>query len=152
MSKKMLVVGLAVVIGILVVGAVAVWALPGQAEALGWGGRGSLSCDAGLCAGTANGMEAGYRGGRGTVDGGMGGWQNGGYGQGGAGLAATCALCSEGTVASGSLTEAEVSALTTALQDEHKAKALYEQAIADLGECAALYSDRQGRGASHRCA
>ena len=131
MSKKVLMVGL--VIGVLVVGAVALWALPGQAEALGWGSRGSADCDAGVCAGTADGTGAGYRGGRGTVDGGMRGWQNGGYGQGGAGLAGTCAACSNSTVVSGSLTNAEVSALTAALEDEHDVKALYEQAIAYLG-------------------
>ena len=53
--------------------------------------------------------------------------------QGGAGLGGTCAACSDSTVVSGSLTDAEVTALTAALEDEHKAKALYEQAIADLG-------------------
>ena len=133
MSKKMLVVGLVLVISILVVGAVAVWALPGQAEALGWGGRNSTDCNAGACTGLADGTAAGYRGGRGAMGGGIRGWQNGGEMQGGAGLAGTCELCSGSTVVSGSLSDAEVRALTAALQDEHNAKALYEQAIADLG-------------------
>ncbi len=132
MSKRMWVVGL-VLVGILVVGAAVVWAMPGQAEAQGWGGRGSIGCDAGVCAGAVDGTGAGYRGGRGTVGGGMRGWQNGGYGQDGAGVTGTCGLCSGGTVPSGSLTEAEASALTAALEDEYRAKALYEQAIADLG-------------------
>lgn len=131
MLKKMLVVGL--VIGILAVGALALWALPGRVEAMGWGGSGSTDCDAGVYAGTAAATGAGYRGGRGTVDGGMSGWQNEGRGQGGAGLAGTGAARSDGTVRSGSLTGAEVSALIAALEDEHKAKALYEQAIVDLG-------------------
>lgn len=61
------------------------------------------------------------------------GMQGSGLGmQGSAGLDGTCDACSEDVV-SGSLTEAEISALTAALEDEHKAKALYEQAIASLG-------------------
>jgi hypothetical protein len=52
--------------------------------------------------------------------------------QGDAALDGTCCACGEGVV-SGSLTEAEVGALTAALEDEHRAKVLYEQAVADLG-------------------
>ena len=131
MSKKLLVAGL--VIAALVAGAVALWVVPDAAQALGWGGGRGSDCDAGTCAGPVDGTDAGYRGGRGMAGGGMRGWQNGGPMQGGAGLDGTCELCGDGTVASGTLTDAEVSALTAALEDEHKAKSLYEQAIADLG-------------------
>jgi hypothetical protein len=63
----------------------------------------------------------------------MRGWGNGDQGQGGAGQAEPCPVCGDGTAVAGSLTDAEMSALTAALQDEHNARALYEQAIADLG-------------------
>ena len=131
MSKKLLVAGL--VIAALVAGAVALWVVPDAAQALGWGGGRGSSCDAETCAGPVDGTDAGYRGGRGMAGGGMRGWQNGGTMQGGAALGGTCGLCGDETVASGTLTEAEVSALTAALEDEHNAKALYEQAVADLG-------------------
>jgi hypothetical protein len=45
-----------------------------------------------------------------------------------------------GAAASGSLSEAETDALQAALQDEHTAKALYEQAMADLGRVQPLTS------------
>jgi len=131
MSKKRLVAGL--VTAALVAGAVALWVVPDAARALGFGGGRGTACDAETCGGPVDGTEAGYRGGRGMAGGGMRGWQNGGPMQGGAGLDDTCGLCGDETVASGTLTEAEVSALTAALEDEHQAKALYDQAIADLG-------------------
>lgn len=131
MSKKLLVAGL--VIAALVAGAVALWVVPDAAQALGWGGGRGSDCDGEACARPEDGTEAGYRGGRGMAGGGMRGRQNGGPMQGGAGLDGTCGVCGDGTVASGTLTGAEVSALNAALEDEHRAKALYEQAIADLG-------------------
>ena len=131
MSKNLLVAGL--VIAALVAGAVALWVVPDAAQALGFGGGRWSGCDGEACARPEDGTTAGYRGGRGMAGGGIRGWQNGGPMQGGAGLDGTCELCGDGTAVLGTLTEAEVSALTAALEDEHNAKALYEQAIADLG-------------------
>lgn len=130
MFKSKWVVGVVVALAILAVAAVAVWALPGDALAWRSAGRGSAECGGALCTGSADAVGGGYRGGRGSMGNGM---QGAGYGvQGNAGLAGTCDVCSQGVV-SGTLTDAEVSALTSVLQDEHNAKALYEQAIADLG-------------------
>jgi hypothetical protein len=129
-SKRKWVVGVVVAIAILAMGAVVLWALPGDALAWHRAGGGNAESGGTLCTGTADAAGSGYRGGRGNMGNGM---QGTGLGrQGNAGLDGTCDACSEGRV-SGSLTEAEVSALTAALEDEHRAKALYEQAIADLG-------------------
>lgn len=141
MSRSKWVWGAVVAIAILAIGAILVWALPGGAEARRGGGWGTAGCGAGECTADCGAEEctAGAEGtggcgsmGRGMQGGGM-GMQGAGLGmQGNADLDGTCDACSEGVV-SGSLTEAEVSALTAALEDEHRAKALYEQAIASLG-------------------
>jgi hypothetical protein len=136
MSRSKWVWGAVLAIAILAIGAILVWALPGDAEARRGAGWGNADCsDEARTAGTEG--IGGYRGGRGSMGSGM---QSGGMGMQGAGLGmqgnadldGTCDACGEDGV-SGSLTEAEVSALTAALEDEHKAKALYEQAIASLG-------------------
>ena len=122
MSRKALVIGLVVAVAVLAAGAVAFWVLPDRAEARHGTGGGLGNGGTGLGLTVAGGTGGGYRGGRGNVESGM---------QGGVGLDGTCA--GGESVVSGSLTDAEVRALTAALEDEHRAKALYEQAIADLG-------------------
>ena len=129
MSKRKLVWGVVVALAILAAGAMVVWALPGDAQAWRGAGRGNAACD-GACTESADALGGGYRGGRGAMGSGM---QGAGLGmQAGDGLDCTCDACGEDVV-TGSLTDAEVSALTAALQDEHNAKALYEQVLADLG-------------------
>jgi len=137
MSKKVFTIGIVLMLGVLVAGAVAMWVLPGTAEARYGGGRGSAGngTDLGVAAG---GMGAGYRGEAGTG-------YRGGYGQAGsgvpggqgAGLTDGCAI-SDSPV--GSLSGAEADALRAALEDEYTAKALYEQAMADLGSVQPLTS------------
>jgi hypothetical protein len=122
MSKKALTVGIVLMLGVLVAGALAVWVFPGVAEARYGGGRGSANDGMGLC-GLANGIAAGYRCGNGQAGSGMRGGQNAGL--------ADCAVASDSPV--GSLSEAEANALRAALLDEYNAKALYEQARTDLG-------------------
>jgi hypothetical protein len=122
MSKKVLTVGIVLMLGVLVAGALAVWVFPGIAEARYGGGRGSANDGTGLC-GLTDGTAAGYRGANGQAGNGMRGGQNAGLG--------SCAVASDGLV--GSLSEAEANALRAALLDEYNAKALYEQALADLG-------------------
>lgn len=157
MSKRILAAGLIVLIGALVV-----WALPGQAEARGGAGASSV---AGVSVGSGEGSGSSYGWGRGGLDSELHGSQNGTQGQGGAGQSATCEDCDgmgfaygngsadsesglhgqrnadqggtcdgcDGAVVEGSLTEGEVNALTAALEGEYKTKAVYEQVIADLG-------------------
>jgi len=122
MSKKALTVGIVLVLGIVVIGALAVWVFPGRAEARYGGGRGFANNQAG-CAAQADCIAAGYRGGNGQTGNGVPGGQ-------GSGLVGGC-LISEGPV--GTLSEAEANALQAALADEYTARALYQQAIADLG-------------------
>ena len=122
MSKRVLTVGIVLMLGVLVAGALAVWVFPGVAEAGYGGGRGSANDGAGLC-GYTNGTAAGYRGGNGQAGNGMRGGQNAGLGG--------CAIASDGPA--GSLSEAEANALGAALLGEQNTKALYEQAMVDLG-------------------
>jgi len=122
MSKKVLKVGIVLVLGILVVGALAAWVFPGAAEARYGGGRGSANIGTDLCSST-DGAAAGIRGGNGQAGSGMRGGQDAGLGD--------CAVADDS--ATGSLSEAEANALRAALLDEYSAKALYEQALADLG-------------------
>jgi hypothetical protein len=137
MSKKVLTIGIVLMLGVLVAGAVAMWVLPDRAEARYGGGRGPAGDGTGLAV-TAGGTGSGYRGEAGTG-------YRGGYGRSGssvaggqgAGLSDGCAIV-DGPV--GSLSEAEASALRTALADEYAAKALYEQAMADLGSVRPLTS------------
>ena len=122
MSKKVLTAGIVLVLGILVIGALAVWVLPDRAEARYGGSRDSANDGTGFGAGQ-DGFGAGYRGGRGQAGNGVPGGQGTGLIGGGA--------ISDTPV--GTLSEAEANALRAALADEYAAKALYEQAMADLG-------------------
>jgi len=122
MSKKVLTVGIVLVLGVLVAGALAAWVFPGVAEAGYGGGRGSANDGVGLC-GFTNGTAAGYRGGNGQAGNGMRGGQNAGLGG--------CVVA--GDTPAGSLSEVEANALRAALLDEYNAKALYEQALTELG-------------------
>jgi len=125
MSTKVLTVGIVLMLGVLAAGALAVWVFPGVAEARYGGGRGAGSSETASWT-SANGAGAGYRTGNGRGGNGISEGQN-------AGLMG-------GAAASGSLSEAETDALQAALQDEHTAKALYEQAMADLGRVQPLTS------------
>jgi hypothetical protein len=122
MSKKVLTVGIVLVLGILVIGALAMWVLPDRAEARYNGGRGFANNQTG-CAAQGDCVGAGYRGGNGQAGNGMPGRQ-------GTGPVDGC-LLSDGPA--GTLSESEANALRTALADEYTAKALYAQAMADLG-------------------
>jgi hypothetical protein len=129
MSKKVVTIGIVLVLGMLVAGAVAMWVLPDRAEARYGGGMGSAGDGTGLAV-AADGTGSGYRGGYGRSGSSVPGGQ-------GAGLGNGYALI-DGPV--GSLSEAEESALRAALADEYAAKALYEQAMADLGSVQPLTS------------
>jgi len=133
MSKKVLTMGIVLMLGVLVAGALAVWVFPGVAEAGYGGGRGSANDGTGFC-GLTDGAAAGYRGGNGQAGIGMRGGQNVGLG--------SCAIASDGPA--GSLSEAEANALGAALLDEYNAKALYEQAMADLGSVRPLTQIERG--------
>jgi hypothetical protein len=132
MSKKVLTAGIVLVLGILVIGALAVWMLPGRAEAGYGGGRGSANNGTGFAA-EADGVGTGYRGGREQAGNGVPGGQ-------GIGLTDGCAVIDS---PAGTLSEAEADALRAALADEYAAKALYEQAMADLGSVRPLTSIEQ---------
>jgi len=137
MSKKVLTIGIVLMLGVLVAGAVAMWVLPGTAEARYGGGRGSAGngTDLGVA---ADGTGPGYRGEAGTgYRGGYGRAGNGVPGGQGAGLIAGGAISDSPLEP---LSEAEESALRAALADEYAAKALYEQAMADLGSVRPLTS------------
>ena len=133
MSKKVLTAGIVLVLGILVIGALAAWVFPGAAEARYGGGRGSANNGTDL-GGFTDGAGAGYRGGNGQAGNGMRGGQNAGL--------ADCAAADDSAM--GSLSEAEANALRAALLDEYNAKALYEQALADLGSVRPLTQIERG--------
>jgi hypothetical protein len=129
MSTKVLTTGIVLVLGIMVIGALAMWVLPDRAEAGYGGARGSANSGTGFAA-EADGVGTGYRGGRGQAGNGVPDGQ-------GTGLTVGCAVV-DGPV--GTLSEAEANALRAALADEYAAKALYEQAMADLGSVRPLVS------------
>jgi hypothetical protein len=106
-------------VGVLVIGAVAAWALPNSADAA-YGGRWGGNQGAGA-AWTAPGSPDTAYGGR----------QGQGRGAGAAGaMPATPALY---PAEAGPLSESEVEALLMALDDEYKAWSVYDQVIADFG-------------------
>lgn len=125
MRNKFLAMGLVVLAGGVVLGAVA-----GQVSAQGW--QGGTGRGYGQGTGVEANADVANHGafGAGSLERGN-GYANGGLGQPGVGSTGTCALCNG--VVDGTLTDVEVAALTDVLEEEHTAKALYEQAIADLG-------------------
>ena len=119
MLKRALLVGTVVLVGVLVIGAVAAWALPGSADAA-YGGRWGGNQGAGVAWTAPSGPDTAYGGRQG---------QGRGSGAAGAMLAAPVPYTAE----AGDLSDSEVEALLMALDDEYKAWSVYDQVIADFG-------------------
>ena len=119
MLRKILGVGTVVLVGVLVIGALAAWALPNSADAA-YGGRWGGNQEAGAAWTAPSGPDTAY-----------GGRQGQGRGAGAAG--ATLAVPAPYAAESGPLSESEVEALLMALDEEYRAWSIYDQVIADFG-------------------
>ncbi len=136
MGKKVLAIGAAVLAGVLILGAVAVWLVPGNAEAA-YGRQGGSEA----AYGERQGAGRGQAGNAGTAlayeqvagsnqDAGRGSAQAAGQGQ---DNAAYDHPVLTGDADYGDLSDSEAEALLMALDDEYKAWAVYDQVIADFG-------------------
>ncbi len=116
------------VVGALVIGALTFWLVPQVVQAQGWGGQGANSSEAWRGQGNGMGRQSTPNNGRqGAAIPGQSqaaGAPGNGQGQ-GIGLPST---------PSGDLSDAEIQALTAALDDEYHAWAIYDQVLQDMGQ------------------